>query len=534
MVVSVVEWFACRGWWPLGWLATLWASLNARRSLSGFAARVHTHTLVDVLAHGRDPVARWHAQWILGRLWTRSPEHRQYIWPYIWSRFSPPWRSPFSDRPPEEPEQDLSYALTRFLLGADSSTTQVPSVRLVGGMPLGDATRAAGHVVVLFHSAGSDRVRVLLADLLTRTGEPHLLAALERAFEAALEPGRLGYVRGPLDDFAVPPLWEGPDDTPSDLLNVLLTNPYLPRPPADGDPDGDLLAVLAVLKDRPDLLDQYDERRLVSRLLHFLFSAREGRTPAYRTARTLLCTLGPGPGREEICRLAMHVDAASTAVGVLAEAARIATEAGYRPADPAAEPLFLVMTDQWEQFRTLDPGGRRLRAYGLGPGEGAQYRVHHLLDMLDKSWRVAADGAVTAACRAMLGDIRDGPTADLLYEKAARGSGTAIAVVTSSGLVPADEDRIPAFLFMTRQWRRYEATDPGGHRLRAYIAELDPHDRERDRLRDAARAGGRPEPCEPAWPSWATTSPHGSGGGHGVTGSGGYSSPGGGFSVHGV
>jgi hypothetical protein len=403
-------------------------------------------------------------------------------------------------------------------------------------MSWGDATRAARHVVVLSQSASSDRVRALLADLLAHTDEPHLLAALERAFEAALEPGlepgHFRYVGGSINDFAMPPLWEGSDNTPSDLLNVLLTNPHLPRRPAHGDGGGNVLAVLAVLRDRPDLLDRYDERPLVRRLLYFLLSARKGSTPAHQIARTLLCTLDPGPGREEICRLAMRVDTASTAVGVLAEAAQIAAKAGYRPADAAAEPLFLVMTDQWKQFRTLDSDGSRLRAYGLGPGEGPQDRVYHLLKMLDRFW--TADDDVTAACKAMLGDVRDGPTAELLCEEAARCSRTAIAVVTASRLVPANEDRIPAFLFMTRQWRRYEAADPDGRRLRAYIAKLNPHHRERDQLCAAARAGDRPEPCEAAWPSWATTSPYGSGGRHGVTGSGSYSDPGGGFSVHGV
>jgi hypothetical protein len=330
----------------------------------------------------------------------------------------------------------------------------------------------------------------------------------------------------------MPPLWDGPDNTPSNLLRVLLDNPHLPRVPGAGDRDDEILSILAVLRDRSDLLDRFDERQLVRRLLYFLLSQRHGITPAHGIARTLLCALGPGPGREEICRLAMHVDAGSIAIGVLAEAARIAAAAAYRPADPAAEPLFLVMTDQWDRFRALDPDGSRLRAYGLGPADGAEYRVYELLEMLDKTWR--SDDDVTAACTAMLGDLRDGPAAQMLCEKAEQGSGTAIAVVTASGLVPDDARRTPAFLYMTRQWRRYKAADPRGRRLRAYTAGLDPHDPVRDRLCAAARAGGRPEPCEPALPHWATVSPYGSGGRHGVSGSGSYFDAGSGFSVHGV
>lgn len=202
----------------------------------------------------------------------------------------------------------------------------------------------------------------------------------------------------------------------------------------------------------------------------------------------------------------MHVDTEPVAIGVLAEAARIVAAAGYRPADPAAEPLFLVMTDQWQRFRTLDPDGSRLRTDGLGPGGGAQYRVYHLLETLDESWRSNAD--VSAACAAMLGDVRDGPAAQMLCEKAEQGSRTAIGLVAAaSGLVPDDERRIPAFLLMTRQWRRYKAADPDRRRLRAYAAKRDPHDPERDRLCAAAGAGGRREPCEPALPPGVTTRP---------------------------
>jgi hypothetical protein len=229
----------------------------------------------------------------------------------------------------------------------------------------------------------------------------------------------------------------------------------------------------------------------------------------------------------------MHVDTGSVAIGVLADAGRIAAEAGYRPADPDAEPLFLAMTHQYGRLSDVDPGGRRLRAYGLAPGTDRDRRHHvdHLLKVLDRGW--VPDHA-RAACRALLRDIADGSAAEALCDRAEQGSRTAIEVVTASGLVPADERRTPVFLFLTRQWQRYDAVDPDGRRLRSHAAGLGPHNPERDRLCAAARDGNRPEPCEPALPRWATARPSGSGGGHGVSGSGGYADGGGGFSVHGV
>jgi hypothetical protein len=134
----------------------------------------------------------------------------------------------------------------------------------------------------------------------------------------------------------------------------------------------------------------------------------------------------------------------------------------------------------------------------------------------------------------MLLDIVDGPAAEELCRKAETGSRTAISTVTANGVLPADRRRTPAFLFLTRQWERYDAVDPNGRRLRAYAARLGSHDPVRTRLVEAAAAGRRPAPCEPALPYWATTRPHGSGRAYGVSGSGGYSDAGGGFSVHGV
>lgn len=538
MAAFVVEWFARHAWSPVGWLATVWAGTGAGRPLSGVSARIHLGTLVDVLAAARDPAARWYAAWRLGRLWAGSPEHRKAIWTKVWTRYDEPLRLLFSEHEPEEPESDMSNALAWFLLRPDPQARHEPRVRLVAGVSAygewsareSGRTGVPARVVVLSQSAGDPRVRARLTDLLARTDEPYLLGALEEAFSAGLTFDLSADTGGGWRYRTVAfPLWDGPDHTPTALLRALLDNPHLPRPP--GDVPGTILAVLMVLRDRPDLVARLDQRALVRRLLYFQLWEREHNLPAQAIARTLLQSLDPGPGTEEICRLAMHVDTGSEAIGVLAAAGRVAAAAGYRPADPVAEPLFLAMTGQWGRFRAVDPDGRRLRLHGLAPGTDRDLRHHvgHLLRVLDQGW--IPDDA-RAACHAMLRDITDGPAAEALCDEALRGSRTAVEVVTASGLVPADEQRTPVFLFLTRQWARYEAADPDGRRLRSFTAGLDPLSITRNHLRAAAASGGRPEPCEPALPRWATGPLSGSGGGRGVSGSGGYA--GGGFSVHGV
>ncbi|GIJ76505.1 hypothetical protein SAMN05443287_10822 [Micromonospora phaseoli] len=521
MAADDIGWLASHAWWPVGWLATAWAGRGAGGPLSGPAARIHLGTLVDTLFEGRDPAARWQAGRKLGRLWRRSPEHRERIWQYVWDRYH--------DQASDDPRIDMSPALARFLLGPDPDTRHVPPVRLVANMSSPEGEYVAEQVVALTQSASDPRVRARITDLLARTDEPHLLTALERAFVAALTGARSTFSGGRLANIGVRPLWEDDGHTPTALLTLLLGNRHLPRPP---DPDTPaLLAILMVLRGRPDLVNRFDQRNLVKGLLYHLIGHDHRNARARQIAWNLLHGVGPGPAREEICRLAMGIDTVSTAIGVLAEATRIAACAGYLPADPAKEPLFLVLTRQWERVRAVDPDGRRLREYGLGAGDEAElaWRTDNLLRVLDE---VGVPDDVRAACRPTLRDIAAGRQAQTVCREAANGSRTAVEVVVETGLVPADERWTPVFLFLTRQWDRYDAIDPDGRRLRAYADRLPPESHERDRLREAAAAGGRPAPCEPALPYWATGPSYGSG----ISGSGGYTDAGGhsggGFSVH--
>jgi hypothetical protein len=523
-VVFGIGWLACHAWWPVGWLATAWAGRGAGDPLSGWTARIHLGTLVDVLAEGRDPAARWQAEAKLGRLWRTSPEHRERIWRYVWDRYH--------GQASDDPRIGMSAALARFLLGPDPDARHVPPVRVVANMSSREVQYVPERIVAQLRSAGDPRMQARITDLLTRTDEPHLLTVLERAFVAALtcEPWTGSGGRW-TNGVPVLPLWEGAAHTPTALLTVLLGNPHLSRPPGPDAPA--LLAILMVLRGRSDLVDRFDQRALASALLNYLFWQRHRNSPADQIARTLLYSVGPGPAREEICRLAMGVDAGSVAIGVLAEAARIAVGAGYLPTDPALQPLFLVLTRQWDRFRAVDPDGRRLREYGLGADAEPARRTDNLLRVLDEA---GVPDHVRAACRPTLRDIGAGQPAETLCRKAENGSRTAIEAVVDSGLLPADERRTPLFLFLTRQWDRYDAVDPDGQRLRAYAKGLRPDEYERDRLCAAAAAGQRPAPCEPALPYPATGASYGSRAGSGVSGSGRYTDTGAhsgsGFSVH--
>lgn len=126
---------------------------------------------------------------------------------------SPPFLAlPFADLPTEEPETAVSYALTRFLLGPDPATS---TCHRSGWLPACRRATKPLRPSGLWSSGSrpaAPGVRACLTELLTRTDEPHLLAALERAFTLALQPGRYGYARaGSIDEFAMPPLWNGPE-----------------------------------------------------------------------------------------------------------------------------------------------------------------------------------------------------------------------------------------------------------------------------------------------------------------------------------
>jgi hypothetical protein len=127
---------------------------------------------------------------------------------------------------------------------------------------------------------------------------------------------------------------------------------------------------------------------------------------------------------------------------------------------------------------------------------------------------------IRQACLRLLHDLPPGRDRDALCGRAMEGSVTATRAVVRSGAVPSDAARVPAFLALTGQWDRYDAADPDGTALRAYAEALPLRDAERDRLREAARRAGRPEPCgprqDPSPPSYYRP------GGSGLAGTGGY------------
>jgi len=83
-----------------------------------------------------------------------------------------------------------------------------------------------------------------------------------------------------------------------------------------------------------------------------------GPAPLVEACRRVLLALPPGAAREAVCALALEHHN-----GVTREAAAVATDAGYRPADSAVAPLFLVRTRRWDELVEIDPAGERLYAY---------------------------------------------------------------------------------------------------------------------------------------------------------------------------
>ncbi|GIJ73799.1 hypothetical protein Voc01_087160 [Virgisporangium ochraceum] len=437
--------------------------------------------LVLVLADSGHPVARGSARATLDRWWDGCDDDRARIWYAVWLRLTRNRLGHVDHR--------ISPALAGFLLAGDPRSPHVPRIRLVAGIDL-DAPRHHRHpdagvgsfVVSLALGADDPAVRDGLTGVLSTTDEPLLLDAIEAAFASRLHA-----------DLSALRLWDAAGE-PTPVLRIALANPHLPRPAGAGTRPA--LAVLMALRERYDLLAGFEGESLVADLLHSL-----GPQPYAPAVRRALRNFGPGAAREAVCRWAMDGDD---------EAVDAAVEAGYRPADPDAVPLFLVLTGQWDGFRAADP--ETLYRYGVPDA------VERLLDVLHPDADTPPD--VRRACLRLLRDLPPGSDRDALCD-AAMYSDVATEVALASGATPSDPELVPAFLAMTGQWDRYDAVDPDGTKLRRYTDSLYDWERERDRLRESARRAGRPMPCEPS-EAWSRSVGRRAGG-TGTAGTGGFS-----------
>ncbi|MEU7868859.1 hypothetical protein [Dactylosporangium sp. NPDC049140] len=206
-----------------------------------------------------------------------------------------------------------------------------------------------------------------------------------------------------------------------------------------------------------------------------------------------LATLPPGPLREELCQRCMDTDADPAAVDAV-------IRGGFRPADPDEAAFFLVATRQWSRFTEIDPQGRQLYAYSLATGFARPARARRAVDTLLRLNGHAPEAARTAAARA-LHDAK-AQAREYLCTLALQGDPDATRIVAAAGHTPKPGRALPAFLFLTGQWERYDAADPGGSRLRRHAEGLPAWDPGRDRLCAAAARAGRPSPCAPTapWP----------------------------------
>lgn len=397
-----------------------------------------------------------------------------------------------------------------FLLEADPTSPYRPRVRLTASLPQTADDDTPNGVYM-----GDPKVRELveaalrfpdltlrrrLADLLSVTDQPGLLDALESEFRprARLGPTYIG---------AAPPghetrcgLWfEGEPDS---FLKIVCANPNLPRPPAQpGDID---LSLLALLKDRPDLLPAFEQGALAVRLLEYLGTWLPEQV--HDRCRRALRDLSAREGVTAVCDQAMLGDS---------EAIAAARDAGYRPASPAWTPIFLLLTRQFAAYREADTNGRVLQLTCsidvLQIGEAVI--IDRILALLDTDLPDDVAAAVRRSLRD-LGPLSDSPGEDFgrrgmrraILARAMELEPEAVAAVVDAGYLPEDGDsrsddqELLPLLFLTEQFERYDREDPYGTRLRAVLAEKR-YWYKHEPFRTVAERAGRPDPWPPEEPT---------------------------------
>ncbi|GAA1721532.1 hypothetical protein GCM10009745_83130 [Kribbella yunnanensis] len=455
--------------------------LRRRSKQQLLAAAVYDHD-----RRARERIDRW---------WAAGGTHRDEVWRSAWFLLtSANFRFGNHERPARV------VPVLEFLLEDDPTSPYQPQNRLTACLPLTAVEPANG----LYLGDPSFRqlvdaalgfpdlaLRQRMADLLSVTDQPGLLDAMEAEFRqharlgptyVGSEPGRDTRCR----------LWLGGEPHP--LLQLVAANPHLPRPPAQ--PDDLDLALLALLKDRLDLLPAFDQAALAVRLLEYLgtWLPEEIHARCRRALREL-----PAEGAAAVCEHALRGNA---------EAIAAVRHTGYLPTDPAWIPLHLLLTDQFAAYREADPNALVLQLLSSPYGQTVPADV--VIDRILALLKTSLPRDVAAAVRRSLRDLA--PAGNLLDDFGRRGlrkaildqaiqlNPEAVAAVVDAGYLPeGDEDLLP-LLFLTEQFERYDHEDPDGTKLPAALAKKR-YAYEHNHFRTVAKRAGRPDPWPPAEPS---------------------------------
>jgi hypothetical protein len=451
--------------------------------------------LLRLIIEARDARVAALARRGVAELWASGQSAKERVWKTMWRLFERHGR-PGPTLPPAP--------LIDFLLDPDPDATHRPRLRLTAGMaidnpwPFGLGVSAASLLLRAAVATEDPSRRGRLAEVFTTTDSPAMLDALNATFTAAMET----QIRGYHDDG----IWLEDGRTATPLLEIILANPHRPGRPSNNVN----LVILDALQGRLDRLADVDPDQLVSTMLR-LTHASVGVVAA--TARRVLRALPEGAARDALCHAASW--SGDVAAG---DAVR---DAGFRPSSPQEVPLFLVLTAQWDQLADLDPTGEALTTAVAAATDPAL--VDTLLRIIEREGTRMSGTPGSSAQR--LAHALGGAGAGLrerLCERAADGDRTATTIVVDSGLVPTDAAMLPAFLFLTQQWTRYDALDPDGSRLQEYGRALPSWSDERTQLRRVAKRVRRPAPCAEAIQVPSTSSRYRPGG-TAVGGTGGFS-----------
>ncbi len=142
-----------------------------------------------------------------------------------------------------------------------------------------------------------------------------------------------------------------------DLEAILVESSLVPRQPPP-------LRLLCALKTGNTEIP----RNCPPRSLEFLMNACQDADPAIQhNARAAIRTLQAQESREAVCQLFLS--------GGHLEARQIALDAGYLPAKQEDRALFLFLTEQWQEYETLDFDQRMLRAVYEAAGPDLRQRI---------------------------------------------------------------------------------------------------------------------------------------------------------------
>jgi hypothetical protein len=307
MVDARASWTERRATRGTGWFARLAARTLIRRLWRRFRYR-HVLEVTRLLWHARDVQVLRMARAALEELWNSWPGKADMIWHGLL----------------EAADGDPPPAVVDFLLAPVPHSRYV---RIVTAMDDYRGVRAGPALVGWLDNAE-------VAALLRGTDHPELLHELALGFLSGLTyPAEL-WTKG----------------CPTPLLRVLMDNPHLPRP--RHEIRSNELPVLALLKGRTDLLEQYDPEDLVDALVRT--AARKLPRDVVGACRRVLRELPPGPGRERLCKLAMDLEL---------EARAAVIEAGFVPEAPEHLAMFLFCSEQWERYDEEDPLGEKLHRH---------------------------------------------------------------------------------------------------------------------------------------------------------------------------